>query len=161
VRIHGVAVVGVLLVGVLLAGCGGSDDATLSKKAFARQADAICLKSHKRAAQELQGTYDLPQFKNPKSEGNLIKGEVALWVPILMRDAESTQKGIRSLEGPSDQKASIHSLLGAYEAWLKKANAIPFRVVVANDIFNHARELAGKYGFAKCELTPFQVIETF
>lgn len=144
---------------VLAAGCGGSDSGGISKEAFTRQANAICVKANKKAGSKLLAAYNLPGVKHSKSEGEAIKLEVTVFVPILIEDAEADLAGIGALDVPSGDEGQIEALLNAYEAWLKKAKGTPFKVVVANDIYNTARELAGKYGLDKCSLSAFQSME--
>lgn len=139
----------------LLVGCGGSDDDGVSKEAFIRQANAVCFKANSEAGSKIFNSYELPKVKQA-GEAEGIDLEVNLFVPILMKDAESQHDGISALEVPSDEEERVETLLTAYKSWLKKANDVPLKVVFANDIYNHARELAGKMGLAKCEQTPYE-----
>lgn len=143
----------------LLIGCGGSDDGSeddgASRQAFIRQANAVCFKANSEAGSKIFESYELPKVKQA-AEAEGINLEVNLYVPILKKDAESQHDGIAALEVPGDEEEKVETLLKAYKDWLKKAEDVPLKVVIANDIYNHARELAGKMGLAKCEQTPFE-----
>jgi hypothetical protein len=140
----------------LLVGCGGSDDDDgASREAFIRQANSVCFKANSEAGEKIFKSYELPKVKQAgEQEG--IDLEVNYYVPILMEDAENQHDGIAALEVPSDEEEKVETLLKAYKEWLKKADDVPLKVVFANDIYNHARELAGKMGLAKCEQTPYE-----
>jgi hypothetical protein len=147
-----------LFLGLLAAGCGsGGGSESVSRKEFAHQANAICSKVNGKAASELQKAYKSPPLNHVKTEAEGIRGEVTILVPILITEAERVSRDIGNLGVPDGEETLVNSMLGAYDAWIKKAKATPLRVVVANDIFNHARELTGKYGLSECGLTPYQV----
>jgi hypothetical protein len=141
----------------LLVGCGGSDsnDDGASREAFIRQANAVCFKANSEAGSKIFESYETPEVKQA-TEADAINLEVNLYVPILKKDAQSQHDGIAALEAPSDEEEKVETLLESYKAWLKKADDVPLKIVVSNDIYNHARELAGKMGLAKCEQTPFE-----
>jgi hypothetical protein len=139
-------------------GCGGSDDEGMSKEAFSQQANKGCANANKKAASEIEDAFKLPEFANAKSEAEGIRAEVTELVPILIKEAEAEHKSIQGLGSPDEGEAQVQSMLTAYSDWIKKAEASPLKIVIANDIFNNARELAKKYGLAKCGQTPFEVV---
>jgi hypothetical protein len=147
-----------VLIGVAIVGCGGSDDAAISQQNFARQSNAICSKINKEAAGEVKKAFEGPELAGASSEGDGIRGEVTVIVPILIAEAEAQHKGLASVGMPDGQEAAVEAILGAYTTWIKKAKTSPLKIVLANDIYNDARELAGKAGLAKCRQTPFEVI---
>ena len=145
-----------LILGLLAAGCGGSsEDDGASRQAFIKEANAVCFKANSKAGTEIYEAYELPKVKKA-GEAEGIDLEVDLFVPILMKSAQSQMDGIGALDVPSDEEERVETLLQAYEAWLEKADDVPLKVVFANDIYNHARELAGKMGLDKCEQTPYE-----
>jgi len=151
----------VLILGLVATGCGGGSDGDdgdggASKAAFVRQGNAICFKANSKAGSGILSTYDLKKVRHASTESEAIDFEVNLFVPILMEDAESQLKGIKALDVPSGEEVRVKTLLSSYEAWLEKADTVPLKVVIANDIYNDARELAGKLGLAKCEQTPYE-----
>jgi len=141
-----------------MAGCGGSDDAEVSKQDFVRQGNAICLKINKKAGDEVKKAFEGPELAGASSEGDGIRGEVTVVVPILIAEAEAQHKGLAGIGMPDGQEAEVEAILGAYTTWIKKAEAAPLKIVLGNDIYNNARELAGKAGLEKCRQTPFEVI---
>jgi len=145
---------GCCLVLALLVGCGSGDDGP-SKEEFASQANAVCFKANSTAGSKLVASYELPKVKNATRATNS-EVEVEVYLPILVKDAESQLKGIKALGAPSDEEEEVEALTKSYEAWLKKAEEVPAKVTSGNDIYNDARELAGKMGLAKCEQTPFE-----
>jgi hypothetical protein len=146
-----------LILGLLVAGCGGSgDDEGASRADFVRQANAVCFKANSKAGSSIVSTYDLAKVRESNSESEAIDFEVNLFVPILLKDAESQMEGIAALEVPSGEEEKVEALLGSYKAWVKKADTVPLKIVIANDIYNSAREMAGKMGLDKCEQTPYE-----
>jgi hypothetical protein len=158
VRILGLTIGLCLVIGVAIGGCGGSSDATLSKGQFVRQSNALCLTSNETAAGKIEKALKQPEFANAKSEGEGIRAEVSQLVPILITEAEAQHQGINDLGMPDGQEAEVEAILAAYTAWIDKAKSSPMKIVVANDIYNKARELAGKAGLEKCQQTPFQIL---
>ncbi len=153
----GIGVVLAVILGLLVAGCGGgSDDDGLSVKAFTKQANALCLENNRLTEAELLKAFG--KLEDEKlSPAAMLKREEAVIVPILVDLAETLSTGIGKLEAPSEKETQVETMLSSYETWIKKATASPEKIVATNDIFNNARELAGKYGLAKCEQTPFEV----
>lgn len=152
------AAIVVILVGALAAGCGSESEGAEHKE-FASQANAICEEAGKRAASEFKALYARPKAKQPKTEAKTIEDEVKHWVPVLAKEAKAQRDGIQELDPPSGGEKQLEAILAAYGEWLQKADATPLQVVIANDLYDNARELAGKLGLARCEETAFQVIE--
>jgi hypothetical protein len=144
-----------LVVGLLAAGCGGSD-AGGSKKEFAQQGSAVCVKSNTKAGSKVLVAYKRPEFVNAKTHREAINLEVTLFMPILIEDAENQLRGLRALEAPSNEEDKVEAILGAYEGWIDKAQATPLQAIFGADIFNEARELAGRYGMTKCAASPYE-----
>lgn len=147
--------VGVLVLGLLAAGCGSSSDGSGGGQASAQQVNTECLAGNKKVAFELKKDYSDAE---PSTEKEEIQLEVSVWVPALIAHAESQILAISSLEVPEEDEAEINRILDAYRSWIAKAKATPFKIVVANDVYTEARELAGKYGLAKCAEDPFEIL---
>jgi hypothetical protein len=143
----------VLLALAIATGCGGSDD--ISKEDFAQQANAACKKANDKAAAEFSKLLAGPEFEEAKSEAAGIRAEVTELVPVLIDEAKTQRSKMEELGLPKDGEAEIEAMLDAYSSWIKKAEASPLKIVIANDIFNQARELAKKQGLQECSLTPF------
>ena len=147
---------GVLAFGLLVAGCGGGDD-DVSRSAFIKEADAVCVKSNEAAGGKIIKVYRGPEFSDPKLAAEVTTAtEVKIFAPILVEDAESQLEGIQGLEAPGDDEEQIEGITGAYEAWLTKARENPEEIVVENDIFNEARKLSREFGLVKCAKSPFE-----
>jgi hypothetical protein len=140
----------------LLAGCGGGDEEDgPSRAAFIRDANAICFKANSKAGAKFVTSYEDPRWENVSdNEGRKLEGEI--FIPILVQEAKAQQEGISALGVPSGEEEKVETLIKAYEAWLKEAEEQPVKVAIANNMYNHARELAGKMGLDKCEQTPFE-----
>lgn len=152
----GALVCGVLWVGLVVVGCGGGGEDGLEKTAFVKQANAACAKSAKKARAQLLDAYGRQAVKKSSTEREAIALEVSVFTPILIEEAESQLESIQSLGQPSEGEAEVEKILAAYEGWIEKAKAAPFKVVVANDIYNHARELGGEYGLETCARSAFE-----
>lgn len=130
----------------------------MSKAEFVKQANSACKKANEKAASEIRAAFKRPVFVNPKSEAAYIRAEVTQLVPILIREAEAESGSMKGLGTPDEGEEQVQAILAAYSTWIKKAEDVPLKIVIANDMFNQARELAKKYGLEKCGQTPFEVI---
>lgn len=144
--------VAVLATGILAGGCGGDEGA-----ATVRQLNAICQAHNRKAAAEILQVYDDPRVKRANSKREAISLEANLLFPILLVDAEAQARAIRSSHVPSSDEEQVNAILAAYRGWINRVKQAPLKAVVANDVYNEARELAGSYGLPKCGLNPFEV----
>lgn len=143
--------------GVLGLGCGDSGEADgPSRAAFVKQVNAVCLKTNKKAAGEILESYERPDVRTASTEKEAIRLEVAIFVPILLEAAKAQLRGIEELEAPGGDEAEVEKIADAYETWIGEAEGAPFQVVIANDVYNDARRLAGKYGLTKCAISAFE-----
>lgn len=139
----------------LVAGCGDDGSAAAIQKL-----DAICRASNLKAASEIVRFYDDPRVKGARSESKAIALEVNLFAPIVLADAEAQARAIRNFDLPSGDKEQVDAILAAYGHWIERAKRAPRSTVLANDVYNEARALAGKYGLADCGMSPFAVKTT-
>ena len=135
-------------------GCGSGGGG--NKKEFAQQGNAVCVKANTKAGSKVLVAYKRPEFVNSKTHREAINLEVTLFMPILIEDAENQLRGLRALDAPSDEGEKVEAILTAYENWIDKAQATPLQAVFGANIFNEARELAAKYGLAKCAASPYE-----
>lgn len=150
-------VVCVVALGLVGLGCGDGDEADgSSRKAFVDQVNAVCVKSNKKATREIVKAYERADVRTANTEKEAIRLEVAIFVPVLLEAAKAQVRAIEGLEAPSGDEAEIEDIVGAYETWIDEAEGAPFQVVIANDVYNDARRLAGKYGLAKCAISAFE-----
>jgi hypothetical protein len=145
-----------LALAILIAGCGGSDEGSNGGQASVQEVNAACKASDKKAVSEIKKAYRTATANGVSSEREGIQLEASVLVPVLIAEAESQLAAIDSLEVPDGEEAQVRRILDAYRSWIKKAKGTPFKVVVANDVYNHARELVGKYGLRECGLNPFE-----
>lgn len=138
------------------AGCGGGGDSSGDSEAFIKQANAVCVKSNEVAGEKILTAYNLPNVGAANEETDALSLETKIFMPILIEDAEAQLAGIKALEAPGGDEDEVEAILNAYEEWLERANGSTRQVVVASDMFNEARKLAGEYGLVKCELTPYE-----
>jgi hypothetical protein len=149
--------VGTLIFGLLVAGCG-SDSAGSSGQKSVQEVNVACKASNKKTASEIKNAYIVGRKNGVLgSERKEIQLEVTVLIPIAIGGAQSQVAAIDSLEVPSGDEAQVKQILEAYRTWIEKAKATPFKMVVANDIYNKARERAGKYGLDQCEVNPFEI----
>jgi hypothetical protein len=154
-----VVLIGCLAIAGLLAGCGDSEDsadAAPSKAAFVKEMNATCKASREKAGDEILKAYNTAEIKGAASEAEGIQLEVQVFVPILIDNAKADAAKLESLGAPDGDEEQAEAMAKAYDDWIKKAKGTPFKVVVANDVYNEARELAGKYGLQECAISPFE-----
>jgi len=144
-----------MLVALVVAGCGSSDDGGDSQT-FVKEANLICTKGNEVAGAKIVKAYERPDIKESNSEKDAISLEVSVLVPYLIEDAETQLEGIKGMDAPGGDEEEIEAITTAYEDWIEKAKATPFKIVVANDIYNDARDLNRKYGLKKCAETGFE-----
>jgi hypothetical protein len=150
------AVIVASILAALAAGCGGEDESA-ARAALLRRLNASCLVHNRVAAAQILKVYDNPRVKRANSERRAINLEVSLFAPIVLADAEAQARAVRSVDMPSGDEEPLNAILDAYRAWIERAKRSPLRTVVANDVYNEARELARGYGLVKCGLSPFEV----
>jgi hypothetical protein len=156
-------VLGALVLVLLVAGCGGGGDSSgggsepsPESTAFTAKANAICLKSNAKTSLAIVHAYKKAEAAGVDTEAEGKKLEATVIIPLVVTDAETQSKGISALPAPEGEEEKVKTLLGAYQAWIAKAKSDPAKIAAANDIFNEARTLAGKYPIVKCGLSPFE-----
>ncbi len=144
------------------ADANGTAGAVSGEKAeFTAQANAICLKSNAKVAPEIVSAYKKAEAEGVDSPAEGREFEATTVVPLVIEDAEAQADGIGALEPPSGEEELVEAILDAYQAWIDKAEADPDKTAQTNDIFDQARELAGKYPLVKCGLSPFEVVSGY
>jgi formiminotetrahydrofolate cyclodeaminase len=172
-RKQGIALLfGVLVLALLVAGCGGSDDggsasgaeggtasaegSSPEKEEFAAEVNPTCEKSNQKTYNAIVHAYGTPKVTKAKTEADAINYEVNIFVPLLIKDAEARLAAIQAATPPSEEEEEVKAIEDAYQAWIHKASNTPLKIVLANDIYNDARELSGKFPLVKCGLSPFE-----
>ena len=150
-KIGVIAIAAGMLLAFVAVGCGGDDDGGgTTVKAFTRQANAICSKNNVVAHEKVLKAFEDPQFAKVKPGPAAIQLEVEVALPPIVAEAEALVREIGALEVPDEKQSEVETLLATYETWIEKTETSPDKVVAENDLFNDARELAGKYGLARC-----------
>jgi hypothetical protein len=172
-RIQAIALlVGILVLALLAAGCGGgggsgsasgaeggaadAEGSSSEKEEFEAQVNPVCEKSNAKTRAAIIHAYGTPAVTSAKNEADAINYEVTIFVPLLIKDAEARLAAIQASEPPSGEEAEVKKIEDAYRAWIQKASNTPLKIVIANNIYNDARELSGKFPLVKCGLNPFE-----
>jgi hypothetical protein len=134
-------------IGILASGCGDSDsaEASLTKKQFIKQADAICLK----AEQNLTDQVVKYKKQNPKAE------EEDLILNVGIRQFQGELDELEALGPPSGGEDEIDAMLDAFAQGISQAEETPLDVVSPGaDPFKKADKLAAEYGLQVCRYAP-------
>jgi ABC-type phosphate/phosphonate transport system substrate-binding protein len=143
----------VLLAVVPIAGgCGGgsddsSADATISKAAFVKKADAVCLHGNKRM--EVAFARFLEANKNIKRPSDADFEELV--GKVLVPNVKREIKEIRALGAPSDDEDKVGEIVTALEEGLETAEGNPQAAVNSSEaVFGISSRLAKEYGLEVC-----------
>jgi hypothetical protein len=150
-------VVVALVGGLFIVSRGGDERQSERTRAALRQLNGVCLARNKKAASEFLQAYDDPRVKRANSEREAIDLEVKLFVPILLADAEAQARAIRNTDMPSDGEEQVEAILDAYRGWIDRTKQAPLKSVMANDVYNEARDLARSHGLLECGVSPYEV----
>ncbi len=142
-----------LIIGLMSSGCGGDDDAG-AEDSVAR-VNAACSSSNKAAGTKIKRTMNAAEAKGPLTEKDEIRLEVGSYVPTLVVAAKSQLAAVEASDGDDE---GFEELRDAYQAWIKKAEGAPFKVVITNDVYNEARKLGGELGLDSCNSNPFEFV---
>lgn len=146
---RGIAVLVCALLGTsAIAGCGGSDDESLTKAEFVRQADAICKKADAKRDTEVKAAIEKQQESKrsmTNAEGEDLIVDVAL-PPLDEMTAELADLGEPEPEG---EKAT--AMVSAFEDGLEVIEDDTAKVLQGSvDPFKSAKKLAVDYGVKAC-----------
>jgi hypothetical protein len=139
---------------LLLSACGGSGGGSSSenapsKKAFLKQADAICEKADAREGAGLSSysaKHPQPTSGDPKAWEEQLAAAVGL--PALQSEAEE----LRALQPPADGEDQVAAITDAIEAAVEQGEESPGEIILpaGENAFAEAEELARAYGLKVC-----------
>lgn len=163
--------IGAAVIALLVAGCGGSGGSTtvttgevtvhtasLTKKQFVKQADAICETDTYRSEEEF-GAYVKRQAKLVgKRYGGSLTAILRRFAPqivdaVLIPTYERQIEQLESLGAPSGDEKEVAAVLAAMRNALDEGRRRPYRFLRSSAPFADAKKLAKAYGFAFCAET--------
>jgi hypothetical protein len=139
-----------LLIGViaaisLVAGCGGSDDQSLTKAEFTKQADAICTTAIKKIQ---VGFGEATQNSTPGSNENAAATKFA--TEVVVPAYQEQIDGIRALEAPTGDEKQVDAMLAAMQQGLDEGKQQPLALIRTESFLTQGRRPAKAYGLKTC-----------
>lgn len=138
---------GVVAVVAVLAGCGSSDDSSLSKAEFIKQGDEICKSSSKQIESEAEefAKENKVDTSNPtkKQQEEVIEEVVA---PGLRNEADE----LEALGTPKEDAAKAEAVLSALDSGVSEVEDEAAAVLSSSNPLEKASRLAGEFGFKSC-----------
>jgi hypothetical protein len=133
-----------LAVGLVAAGCGSSDDDSLTKAEFLKQGNAICSKGNKEINQGAKSTFTT---KQEPSKAELNKFAEDTLIPSVQGQIDD----FRDLNPPSELEDQVNSFLDDAQAALDKGKADPSTLTSdKQDPFKDVNQTAVKLGLKAC-----------
>lgn len=137
-----VVVIAITVAAALAAGCGGSDDESLTKAEFIKQGDEICLQAEETKNKALEKAFAAKGNKGSEKEfQEKLVTDVALPPIATMTDE------LQELGPPDDQAEAV---VKAYEDVVGELEAEPELAFTTEEPFGRATKPAAKYGFKDC-----------
>jgi hypothetical protein len=139
---------GVVAIAVIAAGCGSSDDESITKAEFIKQGDAICKTGSAELETEVESyakENDISLKAEPTPD-QLEEISENVVVPAIRGQLE----GLQELGVPSEEEDVANELLVALEEGVEKGEEDPAAFVSDEDVLADANKLANEYGFKEC-----------
>jgi hypothetical protein len=131
---------------LIAAGCGSSDDESLTKTEFVKEGRAICVKVVKDLTAELKAFGEELKGKaaTPKQMGEVAEDVV---FPGLRVELEQ----LRELSPPANEEEKIAAILSQVEAGIQAGAKDPANFLLSSNAeFSQGREMAERYGLQEC-----------
>jgi hypothetical protein len=152
-RTRGISVFsGLLVLAVALVGCGGggvdsSTGPTISKAAFIKKADAVCMHGNSR----MEAAFADLLVENKKIQQPSQADQEALVGEVLVPNIKREIKEIRAFGVPDGDEDRVEGFLEALEEGVETAERNPKVVVSSSEaIFGIPSRLAKEYGLEVC-----------
>jgi len=140
------------LASALIAGCGGSDDSSLSKAEFVKQGNAICDVGEVTKDNDLEAAMRAELRKNPEWQPTRAYEE-KLATDVALPPVSKMTEELRALGLPSEDADGASAIVEGYEKAIEEVKENPRSVTVSSEVedpFNKPGELAEKYGLGVC-----------
>jgi len=136
-----------LAVAVVAAGCGSSDDDSLTKAEFTQQADAICKQGSEASQKEYVALLkDRVGEKNMTLEAGLTQGGEEVLIPFYKTRAEE----LGELSPPSADEAQVAAIIEALEEGIEEGEENPDSIPAGTPAIGRSSKLAAAYGLEEC-----------
>jgi hypothetical protein len=154
-RLLPIPILALVATALLTAGCGSSDDSTLSRAEFLKQADAICWETHNRSYDGIQAYIE----KHPDDfSGSPASARVSLGNGILVATVPALEQGANELEAlaaPEGESQKVEKFIAATEKANRTAEENPHsEEVTSAAVYRDSNKLAREYDFGRCAALP-------
>jgi hypothetical protein len=140
-----------LALAMAIAGCGGSDEATLTKNEFLLKGEAICEGLLQKQVGEMAAFYKSHGFnirKTTRPDRELVN--VAVVLPIVQEKIEK----ISALPAPEGDEAKIEKIVTAWRRGIRRTERDPVTLALPGPAhpfsMEEAADLAAAYGLRAC-----------
>lgn len=136
-----IASIAAAAVAVLVAGCGGGKAAPLSKSAFIKQGNQICVQ----ATKEREAAVTKLAKENPQATPEEVVNDAAL---------PPTKDMVGELNGlgvPKGDEKQIEAIIAGMEQGIEKVEANP-KKALGSEAFEAANKAAAAYGLTECTI---------
>ncbi|MGC1166299.1 MAG: hypothetical protein WA862_09320 [Solirubrobacterales bacterium] len=149
--------VALLVTALSIAGCGSSDDSTLSRAEFLKQVDAICWKAHNKSFDGLQ-EYIKKHPEDFSSSASPVAARTALGNGVVVITVPAIEQGTEELEAlaaPQGESQKVQKFVAAIENANRAIEEDPqSRRVTSGAVYDSPNGLARKYDFGRCGQLP-------
>jgi hypothetical protein len=135
-------------IALIAAGCGSSDDESLSKAEYIKQGDALCDKGGAQIQKDVEAyakENDI-SLKAEPSEEELTEISENVVIPGVRDQLD----GLRGLGTPAEDEELANEVLDELEAGIEAGEEDPNAFVTEGNSLAKANELAGEFGFEEC-----------
>lgn len=141
------------VVAVAIAGCGGGGGGTtaeISKTAFVKQANEICVKTQEQASSEFR-TYLTQHGSQIQSPAQEKAAQVEVGETIVIPAKQQEVEELRALGSPHGDEKRVEAIVAAYDEGIEIAEEHPEEATKdGTEAFGKAERLATTYGLEGC-----------
>ena len=153
-----VVLAGAMALALVGAGCGGGDSGAEgsaasaevhpTKKAFLKQAEAVCVKNYERVKKEYEAFVNAnggPKnaFEEPDTTAEYVDD-------VIVPEKKRTVEELKALGAPTGDEKAVGEIIEAYEEGIEVAEEDPERATTSTGVFAYATHVAEEYGLKSC-----------
>lgn len=135
----------------MLNGCGGGEEAALTKKQFIRRAHAICYHLSKKQVRETAAFYAAHGSSAAEPDQHAVERNIAA---VVLPVVEEKIEELGALPVPEGDEAKVRAILTAMERGVRETEAHPEWLAAASsahpDPFTASERLVAAYGVWLC-----------
>jgi ABC-type Fe3+-citrate transport system substrate-binding protein len=149
----GAAIGGLMVAAVVFAGCGGSDESSISKAEFTKQANVICYKQVEKRNLALEAAYkgETGKYFGEKIDPTI---EQKIFRTVYLPEMRAMAKLLAEVGYPSDDEDKAKEFVETLEAANDTIEENPEDILLptTKTPVTQVDELAQQYGLGKCIL---------